>query len=471
MKKSSKIIVAGAVVIVGLAVAYRAVNHAPDQSLPANEQMTQILTDGGCAFCHSANPDLPFYATWPVASSMIKAHVDEGYKMFDIEPMMKALAAREAVNEVDLAKVEKCIADGTMPLASYYLAHWGSSLTQTKTDIALQWVSQHRSQFYPNDLAAADFKNEPVRPVPDSVCVDPAKVQLGKELYHDTRLSGDNTVSCASCHGIETAGVDNHKFSDGIGGQFGGINAPTSFNSVFNFVQFWDGRAATLADQAAGPPLNPVEMGSKSFEEIAAKLSTDADFAKRFLAVYPEGLNEKTITDAIAEYEKTLLTPNCPFDLYLKGDKNAISKEQVEGYALFKDYKCATCHVGVIMGGQSYELMGQRADYFKNREMNTKSGLTDSDNGRWAQTKVERDRYRFKTPTLRNVALTWPYYHDGSVPTLEKAVEMMVEYQSGRKMNKSETAKVKLFLEALTGKYQGKTLTNINKQGTTHHDE
>ena len=214
MKTTSKIILAGAVVVVGLAITYRAVNTAPDEALPANEQMAQIVSDGGCAFCHTANPDLPFYATWPVASSMIKAHVDEGYKMFDIEPMMKAIADGTAVNEVDLAKVEKCVADGTMPLASYYLAHWGSSRTQSKTDIALDWVKQHREQFYPNELAAAEFKNEPVRPIPDSVAVDPAKVQLGKELYHDTRLSGDNTVSCASCHARETAGVDNEQFSE-----------------------------------------------------------------------------------------------------------------------------------------------------------------------------------------------------------------------------------------------------------------
>lgn len=463
MKKTSKIILGGAVLLVGLAIVYRAVNQAPDKSLPANEQLTEIMNDGGCVFCHTANPDLPFYATLPVAKSLIAAHVEEGYKAFDIEPMMKAVAAGEAVNEVDLAKVEKCVMDGTMPLASYYLAHWGSSLTSAKTDIVLDWVKQHRAQFYPNELAAAEFKNEPIRPIPDSVAVDAAKVQLGKELYHDTRLSGDGTISCASCHAIETAGVDNHQFSDGIGGQLGGINAPTSYNSVFNFVQFWDGRAATLAEQAAGPPLNPVEMGSKSFDEIAARLSADADFCKRFLASYPEGLNEKTITDAIAEYEKTLLTPNSPFDRYLKGDKNAMTAEQIEGYAIFKDYKCATCHAGVNMGGLSYELMGQRANYFQDREMNAKSGLTDSDNGRWAQTKVERDRYRFKTPTLRNVALTWPYYHDGSVATLEKAIEMMAEYQVGRNMSEAEIGKVKSFLDAQTGQYQGKTLTNTNK--------
>ena len=463
MKKSSKIILGGAVIVVGLAIVYRAVNQAPDKSLPVNEQLTEIMNDGGCVFCHTENPDLPFYASFPVAKSLISAHVEEGYKVFDIAPMMKAVAEGKAVNEVDLAKVEKCVLDGSMPLMSYYLAHWGSSLTSAKTDIVLDWVKQHRAQFYPNELAAAEFKNEPIRPIPDSVAVDAAKVQLGKELYHDTRLSGDGTISCASCHAIETAGVDNHVFSDGIGGQLGGINAPTSYNSVFNFVQFWDGRAANLAEQAAGPPLNPVEMGSKSFDEIAARLAADADFNKRFLASYPEGLNEKTITDAIAEYEKTLLTPNSPFDRYLKGDKNAMTAEQIEGYAIFKDYKCATCHAGVNMGGLSYEMMGQRANYFQDREVNTKSGLTDSDNGRWAQTKVERDRYRFKTPTLRNVALTWPYYHDGSVATLEKAIEMMAEYQVGKKMSEAEVAKVKTFLDAQTGQYQGKPLTNTNK--------
>ena len=464
MKKSSKVILGGAVVLVGLAVTYRAVNQAPDASLAPDEQMTQILNDGGCAFCHTANPDLPFYASFPVAKSLITKDVEEGYKAFDIAPMLQALAEGKAVNEVDLAKVEKCVADGTMPLMQYYLAHWGSSLTSTKTDMVLAWVKQHREQFYPNTLAADEFKNEPVRPIPDSLAVDARKVALGEALYHDTRLSGDGTVSCATCDGINTAGVDNKQYSEGIKGQLGGVNAPTSFNACFNFVQFWDGRAATLAEQAGGPPLNPVEMGSASFDEIAARLSADADFTARFKAVYPEGLNEQTITDAIAEYEKTLVTPNSPFDRYLKGDKQALTAEQVEGYALFKEYNCATCHAGVNMGGLSYELMGKRADYFKDREINAKSGLTDADNGRWAQTKVERDRYRFKTPTLRNVALTWPYYHDGSVPTLDKAIDMMARYQVGREMPSADVQKVQSFLQALTGELKGKPVTNDNKQ-------
>ena len=167
--------------------------------------------------------------------------------------------------------------------------------------------------------------------------------------------------------------------------------------------------------------------------------------------MYPEGLSQATITDAIAEYEKTLLTPDSPFDRYLKGDKEAMTAEQIEGYDIFKDFSCATCHAGVNMGGLSYELMGQRANYFEDREMNLKSGLTDGDNGRWAQTGDERDRYRFKTPSLRNVALTWPYYHDGSVETLEEAVSMMAKYQVGRTMPEDKVQKVKAFLEAQTG--------------------
>ena len=192
-------------------------------------------------------------------------------------------------------------------------------------------------------------------------------------------------------------------------------------------------------------------MGSKDFDEIAARIAEDKEFTGRFLAVYPEGLSQATITDAIAEYEKTLLTPNSPFDRYLKGDATAMTAEQIEGYEIFKEYNCATCHSGVNMGGLSYELMGQRANYFEDRELTLKSGLTDGDNGRWAQTGDERDRYRFKTPSLRNVALTWPYYHDGSVETLEEAISKMSTFQVGRKMSADKVAKVKTFLDAQTG--------------------
>lgn len=462
MKTSSKIIlVAISIVAIG-AIVYRAVNTAPPESMSANEQIVKIFEDGGCAECHTADPALPFYANWPIARKVITEDIVNGYKSFDIIPMMTAIENGEAVNEVDLAKVEKSVMDGTMPLAKYYLVHWGSSLTRKKSDMVLAWVRNHRAQFYPNTLAAAEFANETIRPIPDSVEYDPAKAALGELLYHDTRLSADGTVSCATCHGINTGGVDNLKYSEGIGGQLGGVNAPTVFNAVFNFVQFWDGRAATLADQAAGPPLNPVEMGCTSFDEIVARLAEDKAFVKAFNAVYPEGLSQATITDAIAQYEHTLITPNSPFDRYLKGDKEALTAEQVKGFELFKEYNCATCHAGVNMGGLSYELMGQRADYFKDRELQERSGLTDGDNGRWAQTGIERDRFRFRTPGLRNVALTYPYYHDGSVKSLEEAVGMMAKYQVGKELSAENIATITAFLHTLTGEYKGQTLVNDN---------
>lgn len=460
MKKSSKIILSVLVVAIVLCVVYRLVNKAPSASLESNAQMEEIIESSGCMACHSADPKLPFYAEFPVAGELVKEDVRLGYRSFDMTPMVEALKKGEKINEVDLAKVEKVIADGTMPLAKYYLVHWGSSLTDTETQMALAWVKSQRETFYPNPLADKQWTNEAIRPVQDSVPVDMRKVILGNLLFHDVRLSADNTVSCSSCHGLNTGGVDNKPFSEGVGGQHGGVNAPTVFNALYNFVQFWDGRAATLADQAAGPPLNPVEMACKSFDEICDKLKADAAFSKAFTEVYPDGINEANITNAIQEFEKTLLTPNSRFDKYLKGDMAALTTEELAGYDLFKKYNCATCHVGENMGGQSYELMGIKQDYFADRG----TELTVEDNGRFKETKNERDRHRFKVPGLRNVALTAPYFHDATQATLEDAVRAMGKYEVGVDLSQQEVKQIVAFLQTLTGEYQGKLLTNVNLQ-------
>lgn len=456
MKK--KFILVALLIAAGAVTVYRLVNQAPSESLAANERMLAILTDGGCMECHSATPKLPFYANFPVAGKLVKEDIEKGYREFDVEPMMTALKNGEKISEVDLAKVEKVIKDGTMPLAKYYLIHWGSSMTAKKTGISLDWIKNYRAQAYPNLLAAAEFANEPVRPIHDSIPVDIRKVILGDMLFHDTRLSADNTVSCATCHSLNTAGVDNKQFSVGIKEQVGGVNAPTVFNAHYNFVQFWDGRAATLAAQAGGPPLNPIEMGHKSFDDICKVLSEDKAFEKVFMEVYPEGFTEATITDAIQEFERTLITPNSRFDKYLKGDKNILTAEEINGYDLFKKYNCATCHVGENLGGQSYELMGMRADYFGDRG----TEITFEDHGRNKETKTERDMHRFKVPGLRNIELTGPYYHDGTKKTLEEAVIDMAKYEVGVNLTESETADIVKFLKTLTGEYKGKTLTNDN---------
>ena len=428
------------VVIALLVVAYRISCKAPSAELGEQERVAAIFERGGCLDCHSAEPTLPFYASMPIMGDMVVADGKAGYEMLDGEPMIKALGSGETLSAVDVARVEKAALDGDMPMAKYYLVHWGSQMTSAKSTIIAAWAEKWRAEYYNDGIGG-----EPVRPIAEQLEYDEAKAELGRILYHDTRLSIDNTVSCASCHDLSTAGVDNKQYSEGVGGQLGGVNAPTVYNAVYNFVQFWDGRAATLALQAAGPPLNPVEMGCESFDQIIAKLSKDRALTRAFKAVYPDGWSEANITDAIAQFEHTLITPNSRFDRYLKGDAEAITAEELEGYNLFKKYNCATCHVGPILGGQSYELMGQYADYFAARG----TELTVEDNGRFKETSIERDRHRFKVPGLRNVALTAPYFHDGTEPELKEAVCKMGTYQVGVELEDEVEDKIVAFLHTL----------------------
>ena len=442
-----------------VAVIYTTMNRPPVAELGLNGQVLEILDTGGCLSCHSSDFELPFYANFPVAGDLVRKDVEEGYRAYDITPLMSALSNGTEPSPVDVAKVEKVAKDKRMPMAKYYLVHWGSQMTQAKSDIIVEWATKYRTLHYADGLQGK-FAGEPVRPIAQSVSVDERKMKLGDMLYHDARLSADNTVSCASCHSLSTAGVDNKQYSEGVEGQKGGVNAPTTFNAVYNFVQFWDGRAATLADQAAGPPLNPVEMASKSFDEIVAKLEKDKTMKQAFDEIYPDGITEANITNAIEEFERTLITPNAPFDAYLLGNEGAISTQAKQGYELFKKYDCATCHVGPNLGGESYELMGLRNHYFAERGME----LTAEDDGRYKQTQQERDRHRFKVPGLRNVALTWPYYHDGTRATLADAVRDMGKYQSGVELSEQQVDDIVAFLNTLTGEYQGKPLTNANAQ-------
>lgn len=458
MKKWAVFIGIAILLAAAAVVAYHLVNRPPSPDLPLNEQVAKIMEDGGCLMCHSENSEKPFYYDYPVIGPKLKKHVENGLRQEDLSEAFEALETGAPVSEATLAKIERAVTDGSMPIAAYAMVHWGSAINKSKRDIVLEWVAAHRAANYATGLAAPQFANEPVQPIPDSLPVDMRKVILGELLYHDPRLSVDNTVSCATCHDLETAGVDNEQVSEGVSGKLGGVNAPTVFNAAFNFVQFWDGRAATLAEQAAGPPLNPVEMASQSFDDIIAKLQKDRGFTQAFLEVYPEGYSEATITNAIEEFEKTLITPDSPFDRYLKGDPDAITADELAGYELFKKYECATCHVGVNLGGQSYEYMGLAHNYF----MSQGRELTEEDYGRWKQTQRERDRHRFKVPGLRNVALTPPYYHDGSRATLEDAVRDMAKYQLGIELTQDETDKMVSFLNTLTGEYQGKPLTNKN---------
>jgi cytochrome c peroxidase len=271
------------------------------------------------------------------------------------------------------------------------------------------------------------------------------KVLLGRRLFHDTRLSGDGTLSCASCHSLDTGGAEHRATSQGINGQIGPINAPTVLNSGLNFVQFWDGRAESLQAQAAGPVANPGEMGA-NWETVVATLGANENDRAEFTAIYADGVTQANITDAIAEYERSLVTPS-RFDAFLHGDQSALTADEQRGWATFQEVGCTACHRGPNAGGGMYQRMGLVRNYFELRG----TPLTEADNGRFNVTHDEADRHRFKVPSLRNIELTAPYFHDGSQSELAGAVRIMGQVQLNRDLTDAQVSDIVAFLRSLTG--------------------
>jgi cytochrome c peroxidase len=300
----------------------------------------------------------------------------------------------------------------------------------------------------------ADLLLDPIEPVAG---LSPDRVALGARLYHDPNLSGDGTVSCATCHSIADGGDDGAPTSSGIGGQLGPINSPTTLNSHLNFVQFWDGRAGSLEEQAAGPVANPLEMGS-SIDNAVAYLRSEPSYVESFNELFDGTIDEATVTTAIADFERSLTTPNSPFDRWLIGVDDAMSDEAIAGLELFLDSGCTGCHRGAGLGGLSYEKLGAVHDYFERRG----GELTDADHGRFNVTQNETDRHRFKVPLLRNIALTAPYFHDASATTLGDAVQTMAWVQLGRELTDEQTAQLVAFLDALTGEIPAIDVLSLN---------
>lgn len=411
-----------------------------------NNQILSFFSEKGCDYCHTPSTELPAYASFPIAKQLMNYDIQLGYKSFNLEAARVALIAGEPVPQSELNKIEWVMQNQTMPPTRYVALHWAGGVSEEERMKILNWIAQQREHYYASSDTAESHRNEPVQPIPKSLPVDAQKVALGFRLYHDSRLSGDSTISCAHCHALNAGGVDGRKTSIGVGGAVGPINAPTVFNSVFNVEQFWDGRAPTLQKQAGGPPLNPIEMASKSWDEIIEKLDKDTVLKQDFDAVYSEGFTGDTITDAIAEFEKTLITPDSPFDNWLRGDENALTAQQKHGYQLFKENKCATCHGGVILGGRSFEPLGLKQDFDFGE-------LSPADIGRMNVTSEVRDKLRQKVPGLRNIALTGPYFHRGDVTTLDEAVTLMLRYQVGTTLPQKEVDDIVSFLESLTGVY------------------
>ena len=284
---------------------------------------------------------------------------------------------------------------------------------------------------------------EPIRPIPEQVEVNAEKAALGRDLFHDPRLSRDDTVACANCHILSDGGDDDRKVSVGIEGQLGSINSPTVFNAGLNFKQFWDGRADTLEQQIDEPVQSPIEMGSL-WPDVVAKLYRDGDYARRFKALYAGGITRNTVRNAIAEFMRSLITPNSRFDQWLKGDEGALDEMERRGYALFKHYGCVSCHQGANVGGNMFQVFGVLNEYFRKR-----GNITEADLGRYNVTGNPADRHAFKVPSLRMAAYTAPYLHDGSAATLRDAVDAMFEFQLGREAPDEDKDAIVAFIRTL----------------------
>jgi cytochrome c peroxidase len=304
-------------------------------------------------------------------------------------------------------------------------------------------------------VVAAEPSQEPIQPIEMPTDLDAGKVELGKKLFFDPRLSKSGWISCNSCHNLSMGGTDNLVSSIGHGWVEGPINAPSVLNASYNIAQFWDGRAKDLIEQAMGPIANPGEMAS-SHELAVNVLNTIPGYVTEFSDVYGAApITIDRVTDAIAEFERTLVTPDSRFDQWLKGDEDALTEEEKDGYKLFKITGCIGCHNGPSVGGSAFQKMGSF-----NRFETTNPSI-----GRQSVTGERADRMRFKVPNLRNVELTYPYFHDGSVRTLEEAVNTMVWVQLNRHFSEEGTAKVVAFLRTLTGKQPEFTIPRLPPSG------
>lgn len=294
-------------------------------------------------------------------------------------------------------------------------------------------------------------------PAPPDNPMSPAKVQLGMQLFFDPRLSVDGTVSCNTCHNVMSNGTDNRPVSIGVRGQKGGRSAPTVWNAAYLSVQFWDGRASSLEEQAQGPVLNPIEMGMPHKDLAVNRIASIAGYREQFTSIFSgdKPVSYDNIAKAIASYERTLITPNSPYDQYAKGNHDALSAQAKRGLDLVQSFGCTSCHNGPVFAGPALpvgEGFFQKFPVYPGSKYESQYGLT-KDLGRYEVTKKAEDKNVWRVPTWRNIALTAPYFHNGSVATLDEAIRVMAKTQLNKTISDEDTRSILAFLESLTGEF------------------
>jgi len=303
-------------------------------------------------------------------------------------------------------------------------------------------------------------------PVPADNPMTPQKIELGKMLYFEPRLSVDGTISCNSCHNVMADGADGRAVGAGVRGQRGGRGSPTVWNSAFHTVQFWDGRAASLEDQAKGPITNPIEMGMPHHDLVIGRINQIPGYVAAFKKAFPKDKNPVStdnLAKAVATYERTLITPNAPFDKYMKGNKKALNPQQIRGMKLVEEIGCTSCHTGDIFAGEGLKMGEGNYQPFPQIPGSKFDKMYDitSDLGRYEVTKKVEDKNHWRVPTWRNVALTAPYFHNGKVKTLDEAVRVMAKTQLDVDLNDAQVSDIVAFLNSLTGEFPKQTMPRL----------
>lgn len=325
------------------------------------------------------------------------------------------------------------------------------------------------SQLVIGPAAAYDWKPLPTEPPsPAHNPTTAAKVELGRKLFFEPRYSATGTVSCNTCHNIMEGGDDGRPTSMGVHGKTGPRNAPTVWNSAFNSTQFWDGRAKNLEEQAKGPVLAQVEMGVKELDTALEIVASIPEYRQMFLKAFPDDENPVSVDNgarAVAAFERTLITPNSPYDRYVKGDKKAMDDQQIRGMRTFNEVGCTACHSGPAFNGPQPDLAEgtgfyQKFPVFSDNDYVAKYDLM-TDQGRARETGEEKDKHMYKVPTLRNITLTAPYFHNGKAPTLHEAVAVMAKTQLNQDLTQQQLEDIVAFLGALTGEFPEMTLPRL----------
>jgi cytochrome c peroxidase len=300
---------------------------------------------------------------------------------------------------------------------------------------------------------------EPITPIPLSVDLPADKVALGELLFNDRDLAGNSGLSCADCHVLADGGDDGRKLADGPGSANMPLNTPTILNIAYNGRIGWFGGHASLAEHA-NHDLSKRRHDSKPWPALIGYLQANSTYTARFDKLYPDRITRKNILDALTTFERSLITPNAPFDRWLRGDDNALAPQALEGYRRFKQLGCISCHQGINVGGNLFQRIGVFGDFFAD-----KAALTAADQGRYVVTARERDRRVFRVPSLRNVAVTSPYFHDGRTDSLRQAIELVGRFQLNRELSEQDIDQLQAFLESLTGNYQG---SPVKDRQTSH---